>query len=87
MIARVRATHWSVRLAAALGALAVLLGLGPIAVAVLMLRCCDDAHGPDAGAWALIAAVLLLLMAAAAFLCAALVAGARRLLLRRRTTA
>ncbi|MFN3389001.1 MAG: hypothetical protein ACK40O_08710 [Allosphingosinicella sp.] len=50
---------------AALAGLAALLTLGPVAVAVLLLRSSSDAHGPTLGAHILIALVVVALTAAA----------------------
>lgn len=50
---------------AALAGLAALLALGPVAVAVLLLRSSSDAEGPTLGAHILIAAVVLAIVAAA----------------------
>ena len=61
-----------------LAALAALLLLGPVAVAVVLLRSSSDAVGPSLGAYIVIA-LLVLGLAAAAFL---LAFGLGRLLLR-----
>ena len=61
-----RRTHWSTKLGAAVLALATLVLAGPVTVAVLMLRCCDDSTGPTAGAWVLLLTLLLLLTLVAA---------------------
>jgi hypothetical protein len=80
-----RRLHLSTRVAAILGAAATFLALGPIAVAVVLLRCCDDVRGPSAGAWVVIAVVLLVSALAAGTMMALLVAATRRLWLRSRT--
>lgn len=48
------------------GALLTTLMVGPIAAAVVLLRCCDDSRGPDPMAWVVIGMVVLLLAAAGA---------------------
>ena len=73
-----RRYHWSTLLGALLGGLATLLLLGPVVVAVLVLRCCSDSTGPTWGAWALLLALL-----AATVAVGALVGGALGALLRR----
>jgi hypothetical protein len=78
--------HWSTRLGAAIFGLAALLILGPVTVAVLLLRCCDDSTGPSIWAWALLLALLLCLTLAAAALGAAAVALLRRLIVHLRPT-
>lgn len=53
--------------AGALAALATLLLVGPVAVAVALLRSSSDARGPDLAAQILIGAFLLVLVALAYF--------------------
>jgi hypothetical protein len=66
--------------AAVIGGAATLLVFGPIAVAVLMMRCCEQTRGASAGAWVVIGIVLLVAALAAAALTGAIAAGVRRLL-------
>ena len=63
-----RRPHWSALAGALILGLGALLTLGPVVVAVLMLRCCDDSTGPTWEAWAL----LLVLLAGVVGLAAAL---------------
>jgi hypothetical protein len=63
-----------------IGGVATLLVFGPIAVAVLMMRCCEQSRGASAGAWVIIGIVLLVAALAAAVLTGAIAAGVRRLL-------
>ena len=65
-----RRFHWSVYASAAVGAVAAFLVIGPVAAAVVMLRCCSDSSGPTLAAWAVLAGIL-----AVAVLVAALLAG------------
>ena len=74
-----RRWHWSTRLGAAVFGLAALLLLGPVTVAVLLLRCCDDSTGPSLWAWALLIGLLLCLTMAAAAIGGAAAALLRRL--------
>jgi hypothetical protein len=77
-----RRVHPATLVGAVLAGGAALLGLGPVAVAVVMLRCCDDAAGPTAGAWLVLGTVLAALVALAALLGALLARLARRALAR-----
>ena len=79
---RVRRHHWSVYLAAAVGAAAALVLVGPIAVAVVMLRCCSDSTGPTAMAWLVLGALLLGIVAVAAVVAGLAWAGLRGLVRR-----
>jgi hypothetical protein len=58
--------HWSTLAGAAVLGAVALLTLGPVTVAVLMLRCCSDSTGPGWGAWSLLLGLLALLVAVAA---------------------
>ena len=80
MVTRWRSLHRSTRVAAVIGGAATLLVFGPIAVAVLMMRCCEQTRGASAGAWVVIGIVLLVAALAAAALTGAIAAGVRRLL-------
>lgn len=71
-------------LAATAGGLVAFVTLGPIAVAVVLLRCCDSARGPSAGAWALMATLVLVVTIGAAVLAGLLAAWVSRTLRRRR---
>ncbi len=70
--------RWLPRLLAGVAAAATLLIVGPIAVAVALLRSSSDAQGPSLAAQLLIAALVLAL----ALMAAAIVGGATRLALR-----
>lgn len=70
--------RWLPRILAAVAAAATLLFLGPVAVAVALLRSSSDAQGPSLAAQLLIAALVLAL----ALMAAAIVGGATRLALR-----
>ena len=52
--------------------------VGPVAVAVVMLRCCDDSTGPTAGAWLVMALLLLAAVGTASALGGLLAAALRR---------
>jgi len=74
----VRRFHWSIYAGGAVGALLALVFVGPVAVAVVLLRCCDDSRGPTLLAWLVIGLVVaggMLLAAAAGGLLAWLVRG------------
>ena len=51
-----------------MGAVAAFVLVGPVAVAVVMLRCCSDSTGPTIGAWLVLAALLAVVVAIAALL-------------------
>jgi hypothetical protein len=74
----VRRFHRSTLVGAILFAVVALVVLGPVTVAVLLLRCCDDSTGPTWGAW-----VLLAILVACVMLAAAVVGGLTAALLRR----
>lgn len=73
-------------LAAIAGGLLALATLGPIAVAVVMLRCCDSARGPSAGAWVLLTAIVLIVTIGAAVIAGLLATWMTRKLRGRRTS-
>jgi hypothetical protein len=77
--ARARRLHWSVYVAGLVGAVAALVVVGPIAAAVVMLRCCSDSTGPGIGAWLVLGAVLAAVLLVAAFLAGTLASWIRRL--------
>ena len=62
-----RRLHWSTVVGAAIMGTLALVTLGPVAVAVMMLRCCGDTGtGPGAGAWIVVTLLVAALVAAAA---------------------
>ena len=77
-----RGFHRSVYAAALAGAVAALLFLGPIGVAVVMLRCCSDSTGPTLGAWIVLGVLLLVVVGLAALAAGFLAWLVRRLLAR-----
>lgn len=81
---RVRRFHWSTLVGAVSFSLAALLLLGPVVVAVLLLRCCDDSTGPGPAAWALLWSLLAALALLAALLGGLIARLLRRLLARAR---
>ena len=56
----------SVYVVGAVGAVAAVVLVGPVAVAVVMLRCCSDSTGPTATAWLVLGAILAAIAAVAA---------------------
>ena len=72
------ASHRSTRIAAGVGATLAFLLLAPIATAVVLLRCCDDARGPDAGAWIVIGLLVVVVAIVAALVAAAIAVVIRR---------
>ena len=76
--------HRSTQLAAATGAALALILLGPVAVAVVMLRCCDDARGPGIAARIVVGLVVLVIAIGVGTASGALVELVRRSLSRYR---
>lgn len=78
------ALHRSTRVAAAAGAIAALVAIGPVAFTVSMLRCCEST-GPSAAARVFIALLVAVVMALAALVAGAATAALRTMLARRTT--
>ena len=61
-----RRLHWSTLLGAAVFGTAALALIGPVAVAVVLLRCCDASSRPGWGAWAIVLGLVALVTTVAA---------------------
>jgi NADH:ubiquinone oxidoreductase subunit 2 (subunit N) len=73
--------HWSVVVGAVAFALCALVLAGPIVVAVVMLRCCSDAHGPTPAAWLTLLGILAVVTVVAASVGGLVGAALRRLVI------
>ena len=63
-----RRFHWSTIVGALIAGGLALVFVGPVAVAVVILRCCSDSTRPTAGAWLVLGLILVLVIGVAAAL-------------------